>query len=172
MRQRKRLFSSKPVAEPAPRFTVEKDHVVTIDYTLNDENGTVVDTTEGRGVLSYIHGSNQIPKVFQESMQGHYSGDKVSKTFPPQDTFGEYDQSRIQELEAPLFEDVKKLQKGMQFETMTEAGLRVVTVTDVEENSATVDLNHPLAGKTLTFSATIVSVRPAAPDEIEMNRIR
>lgn len=172
MRQRKRLFASKAPVAPAPKFTVEKDHVVTIDYNLMDDEGTVVDSTEGRGVLSYIHGSTQIPEAFQQSMQGHYSGDKISRTFSPQEAFGVYDESKTQELESPLFEDVTKLQKGMRFETMTEAGLRVVTIADAEENSATIDLNHPLAGKTLTFAATIVSVRPAAHDEIELGRIR
>ena len=58
----------------------------------------------------------------------------------------------------------------MQYEIMTDEGLRAVTILSNEGNTVKADLNHPLAGKSFNFEATIVSVRPATPEELERSR--
>lgn len=172
MRQRKRLFATREPQAVKPRFSIHQDHVVTLDYAIRDDDGKVLDTTEGHGVMSYVQGSGQMLPKLQEALEGHHSGDKITLRLLPQDAWGARDENKVQVLEKPLFEDVEEIEEGMQFEMMLDAGLRVVTVLDVDDNMISVDLNHPLAGKTLNIAATVVSVRPASPDEIESGQAR
>ena len=167
-----KLFRSRAPAEPkVPQFMVEDDHVVTIDYTLLDEQGGVLDSTDGKGVLSYIHGSSQLPNAFQEHLQGRQAGDKIKHFFAAREVYGAYDESRTIELERPLLEGVDEIKPGMRFQTMTDEGLRCITVVDVDENIVVSDLNHPLAGKAMIFNATVVSVRPAAKEELACGKV-
>lgn len=161
---------NEPEVKP-PRYEVQKEHIVTIDYTLADDEGNFVDTTEGKGVLSYLHGSDQILESMQAALKGCFSGDHVSRRLVSKKAFGAYDEEKTQEFERPLF-DAENIEEGMRFEMMTDEGLRVVTVLDVDDHTIKVDLNHPLAGKDLNFEATVVSVRPASPDELERDQVR
>ncbi|HGG60443.1 MAG TPA: peptidylprolyl isomerase [Gammaproteobacteria bacterium] len=171
-RTSKRLFGARePVAPPPPQHLVEDGHVVTIDYKLLDETGRVLDTTEGRGLLSYIHGSDQLPRAFQEKLQGRQAGEKVNHQFGASEVYGPRDSANVTELERPLLEGVHEIKPGMRFQTMTDEGLRCVTVLDVDDNVVTVDLSHPLAGQKLLFTATVVSVRPAAREELASGKV-
>lgn len=164
--------SSNRNPEPkTPRYPVQSSHIVTIDYTVTDEDGEIVDTTRDRGVLSYLHGSHEIPKCFQSALEDHYPGDKVSTDCEVSDAYGDVDASLIREYDLPLFAGVDEIEAGMRFEIASEAGPKLVTVVDVDDNSVKVDENHPLAGKALGFNCTIVSVRPATEDEIETGRV-
>lgn len=155
----------------APRFPVQKDHVVTIDYTVTDEDGEIVDTTRDRGVLSYLHGSEEIPRCFQEAMEDRYPGDKVSTDCEVSDAYGEPNDDLIREYDLPLFAGVEEIKEGMRFEVPTETGPKLVTVVEVNDNLIKVDENHPLAGKALGFNCTIVSVRPATDDELDTGSV-
>ncbi len=168
---KKNLFRTAPPEPATPQFLVEDGHVVTIDYSLMDEDGKVLDTTEGRGLLSYIHGSNQLPLAFQEKLQGRQTGEKVRHHFAAHEVYGMRDSNHVAEMERPLFEGVDDIKPGMRFQTMTDQGLRCITVLDVDDNTVTADLNHPLAGKPLIFTATIVSVRPAAREELASGKV-
>lgn len=146
-------------AEPESLF-IENDRIVTIDYKIEDENGEIYDSTEGKGPLSYIHGSDQIPQIFQEQLQGHRKSDQVSNILGGNEAYGVYDESKIQELERPLMEDEHAIEEGQIFETVTREGRRCIRILAVSDNSVTADLNHPLAGKVIRFSATVLNVSP------------
>ncbi|RUM93502.1 MAG: peptidylprolyl isomerase [Thiothrix sp.] len=169
-KKRKSLFGKKaPEAKASPsRCDVKENHVVTIDYTISDDTGAFLDTTEGHGAFSYMHGSNEIIPSLQAALEGHFPGDQIAEHISSQDGYGAYDESKIQMFETPLFleEDARE---GMQYEIMTDEGLRSVTVLSNEGNIVKTDLNHPLAGKSFNFEATIISVRPASIEEVEMS---
>ena len=170
-KKRKPLFGKKePRTEspPTPRCDVKQNHVVSIDYTISDDAGAFLDTTEGHGVLTYIHGSSQIPHSIQAVLEGHFPGDRVAEHIVSEDAYGAYDKSKIQMIEAPLFAE-EEPKEGMRYEIMTEEGLQAVTILSNEGNTVKADLNHPLAGKSFNFEATIVSVRPATVEEVERN---
>ncbi len=172
-RRRKGFFASHK-EEPelkTPRFPVQQDHVITLDYTLTDENGTLLDTTMERGVFAYLHGSPMLPACFQETLEGHYAGDKVSAHYTSEQAFGEHEPSCLKEYELPLFTGVDELKVGMCFEMPTSQGPKFVTVVEVDDNQITVDENHPLAGKNMDFNCTIVSVRPATEEEVENGKV-
>ena len=172
-KKRKSLFGkkdeAKAQAEAVPRCDVQDNHVITIDYTISDDAGTFLDTTEGHGAVSYIHGSHEIIPALQAVLEGHFPGDRVAEHIASNNAYGDYDPSKIKDLETPLFAEDEP-RKGMQYEIMTDEGLRAVTILSNEGNTVKADLNHPLAGKSFNFEATIVSVRPATPEELERSR--
>ncbi len=170
-KKRKSLFGKKDEAkaQAVAVCNVQDNHVITIDYTISDDAGTFLDTTEGHGAVSYIHGSHEIIPALQAVLEGHFPGDRVAEHIASNNAYGAYDPSKIKELETPLFAE-EEPQKGMQYEIMTNEGLRAVTVLSNEGNFVKADLNHPLAGKSFNFEATIVSVRPATPEELERSR--
>ena len=174
--QTKKSFFGSAEPEPVqPQYMVEDGNVVTIEYIILDEEGTILDTTDGKGVLSYIQGSKQLPLAFQEKLQGRQTGDKVKHSFNAWEVYGERDANNVMELERALLESDGKICAGMKFQIMTDDGLRCVTVIDDNEmddnNVITVDLNHPLAGIPILFHATVVSVRPAAKEEMESGKV-
>ncbi|MGF1545902.1 MAG: peptidylprolyl isomerase [Thiotrichales bacterium] len=158
---------------PRPRFKVERDQVVTVDYTIRDEDEPeiVLDSTNGRGLLTYLHGRGQLPTGIEHALENHVPGDKITAVIPARDAFGEPDHNARQSLEKALFFEVEEFEVGMEYELPTGDGLRYARVVDVDENVVTVDLNHPLSGKNLNLSALVVSVRPASEDEIAQGKV-
>ena len=172
--KRKGLFSrSEPTPEqPAtPKPKVAKDCVVSIDYTIADDEGNILDTTQGRSDYSYIHGSSQLLPGLQRELEGKSVGDVVSTRLLPKDAYGMHDPERVQAIELPYFTDVSQIEEGMEFEIRTNEGMRLVTVKHIDETEVTVDLNHPLAGKTLHVSANIQNIRPASEIEKKNNEV-
>lgn len=172
-RRGRRLFSTHREPEvKTPQYPVTDGHVVTIDYSVFDDEGNMLDTTRDRGVLTYLHGSNMLPVGIQKAVEGFHAGDKVSdRIVPPEEGFGARDEEKIAEYEASLFADVNEIVAGQLFQIDTGEGRKIVTVVDVDDQVIKVDLNHPLAGATLHLDATIVSVRPATEEELTQGMV-
>ncbi len=144
---------------------VEKDKVVSIEYTLKDEHGNVIDASNGNP-LAYLHGHGQIIPGLEKALEGKTVGDKLTVTVPAAEAYGERVEQLVQEVPRQLFQGVDKIEVGMRFEAQSEQGVHSVEVTKVDGDTITVDGNHPLAGKDLTFDVEIVEIRDATPDEL------
>jgi FKBP-type peptidyl-prolyl cis-trans isomerase SlyD len=146
---------------------IAKDTVVSLNYELFDSSGELLERVDEQ--ISYLHGGYDgiFPRV-EEALQGKIVGEKCSITMQPDEAFGEYDHNLI-EVE-PRSSFPKEVAVGMQFEGAPEASddddFTLFTVVEVTENEVTVDGNHPLAGKTLTFNCTVTGVRNATEDEL------
>jgi FKBP-type peptidyl-prolyl cis-trans isomerase SlyD len=150
---------------------VEKDKVVEIDYTLKDENGDVLDSSEGRQPLSYIQGiGNLIPGV-ESALEGKSSGERVEITVPPETGYGVRDDSLLLTIQREKFGEVEDLQRGLRFRMDTPDGPMIFTVVRFDETEVLVDGNHPLAGMTLNFDITVQSVREATTEELEHGHV-
>ena len=143
---------------------------VTLDYTLRDEEGDLIDasTEEGGEPMRYVHGYASIIPALEFAVQGLRVGEEKSVVVEPQDGFGSYDDELVMEIgkdEVPQGDDV---QVGDEFTAVgpngEEAALHVV---EVFEDSVLVDGNHPLAGVTLHYHVKVRDIRPATPEEIE-----
>jgi len=146
--------------------------VVTIDYTLTDDQGKVIDSSKGGEPLAYIQGIGNIIPGLENALEGKKSGDSLKVSIAPADGYGERDDSMMQAVPRQMFENADEIQVGMQFQTMTEGGHpMVVTVTDISPETITVDANHPLAGQTLNFDVTIVDVRDATEEELDHGHV-
>ena len=172
-RRGRRLFSTHREPEvKTPQYPVQDGHVVTIDYTVFDDEGNVLDTTRDRGVLTYLHGSDMLPQGIQKALEGLHSGDKISdRIIAPDAAYGEYDEGKTAEYEAALFVDNEGIVEGKMYEIQTRTGMKIVRVLEVDDQIIKVDLNHPLAGRALHLDATIVSVRPATEEELTNGRV-
>ena len=150
---------------------ISKDKVVSINYTLKDDEGEILDTSEGRGPLAYIHGSGSIIPGLETALEGKNQGDKLDVKVAPEDGYGQRDDSQVQVIPKNLFEGVEAIEPGMQFQAQSDAGVRIVTVKDVSEDQVTVDANHPLAGMNLNFNVEVTEVRDATSEELQHGHV-
>lgn len=145
--------------------------VVTIDYTLKDDNGNILDSSSD-GKFAYLHGSNNIIPGLENALTGKSSGDEVNVTVNPADGYGEHNDSMVQAVPRDMFDSEQEIQVGMQFHAQSPQGeMIVVTVTDIDGDDITVDGNHPLAGKNLNFGVKVVDVREATSEEIDHGHV-
>ena len=140
----------------------EKGKVVSIHYTLKNDAGSVLDSSEGRDPLNYLHGHGNIIGGLESALEGKASGEKLDVQIAPEDGYGVRDDNLLQSVPRTQFDPDQKIEPGMQF----QAGQQIVTVTEVSDDSVTVDGNHPLAGETLHFSVSVEEIRDASEEEI------
>ncbi|WP_111641262.1 FKBP-type peptidyl-prolyl cis-trans isomerase [Marinimicrobium alkaliphilum] len=146
-------------------MNISNNCVASFHYTLTDGEGKVLDSSEGREPLAYLHGASNIIPGLEKEMSGKTAGDKFKATIPAAEAYGERNDQLIQELPATMFSGVDNVEAGMQFHAQTEQGMQVVTVVSVEGENVTIDANHPLAGIDLTFDVEVTEVREASEDE-------
>lgn len=156
---------------------VAKNTVVTLDYSVSDPEGVLVDA--GKDPLVYLHGGyDDIFPMIEEAMHGKKIGESVTVKMQPDDAFGEYDAELIQIEARSAFP--KELQVGMQFEGLPEGAdeedededdILIYRVTEIADDKVVLDGNHPLAGMALVFTCTVTAVRPASAEEVEHGHI-
>src|SRR5688572_1549777 len=146
-------------------MAIEKDKVVSIDYTLTGEDGQVLDSSQGREPLAYLHGAGNIIPGLENALEGKAPGDELNVMVPPDQAYGPRDERMVQPVPRTAFQGVADIQPGMQFQANTNAGPRLITVVDVAADQVTIDANHPLAGATLNFDVKVVNVRDATNEE-------
>jgi FKBP-type peptidyl-prolyl cis-trans isomerase SlyD len=145
--------------------------VVTIDYTLKDDNGKVLDSSTD-GQFAYLHGANNIIPGLENALNGKSAGDEVEVTVSPAEGYGERNDSMVQAVPRDMFESEQEIVVGMQFHAQSPEGdMVVVTVTDVDKDDITVDGNHPLAGMDLNFGVKVIEVREATAEEIDHGHV-
>lgn len=150
---------------------IEKDKVVAIDYTLKNDGGEVLDSSQGSEPLSYIQGSGNLIPGVENALEGKNPGDRVEVTVPPETGYGLRDEALVLTIEREQFSEVKDLQEGFRFRMDTPDGPAVFTVMKVDESEVLVDGNHPLAGMTLDFDITVQSVRDATAEELDHGHV-
>lgn len=151
---------------------IAKDTVVSIDYTLTDDDGNVIDTSEGRGPLAYLHGSGGIIPGLESELEGEETGAELKVKVAPADGYGERDDALKQVVSRDQFQGVEELEVGMQFRVDSNNGPMIITIIGIEDEQVTVDGNHPLAGVTLNFDVTVREVRAATPEELEQGLVQ
>lgn len=145
---------------------IGKNSVVSIHYTLTDPTGTVIDSSQGRDALPYLHGAGNIIPGLENALLGKAKGDNIKVVIQPEQGYGVKNDKLIQRVPKTAFQGVPEVKVGMQFQAQGPQGTQVVRVVDVSGDNVTVDANHPLAGVTLHFDVTVDNVRPATPEEI------
>lgn len=150
---------------------VQNDHVVSIDYTLKNDAGEVMDTSEQNGPLAYLHGHQNIIPGLEKALDEKSVGDSFTVSIEPADAYGERDERMIQTVPRSMFQGVDEIEPGMRFQAQTEGGVTVVTIKEVNGDEITLDGNHELAGETLHFDVEVKDVRPASEEELEHGHV-
>lgn len=143
-----------------------ENSVVSMHYTLTNNKGEVLDSSQGGDPLTYLHGSGNIIPGLEKALTGKQVGDKLQVTVAPAEGYGEHDPALIQQVPKRAFQGVPNIEPGMTFHAQSSQGPMRVTVTAVQGDMVTVDGNHPLAGETLNFDVEITEVRAATLEEI------
>lgn len=150
---------------------ISENKSVFIDYELKDEQGLVMDTSNGREPLNYIHGHGSLIVGLEKALEGKAIGNEFNVKISPEDAYGQRNQDLIQKLPRKDLSGTDEIKLGMQLELKFENGdLRLVTVTEIDDHYVTFDGNHPLAGKDLNFDITVRDVRDAS--ETELSKVK
>lgn len=141
---------------------IESGTTVQITYTLTDDAGEVLDSNEGQAPLRYVHGRQEIVPGLERALDGLRAGDERRVTVPAADAYGPVDPGAVAEVPRQTV-PADALVPGTELVARRQDGAtRAVRVKEVRESTVVLDLNHPLAGKTLHFDVRIVDVAPAA----------
>lgn len=141
--------------------------VVTLDYTLTDDQGSTIDSSEGRGDFAYLHGYGNIIPGLEKALTGKTVGDELNVRVEPAEGYGERMDELVQVVPRDMFETDQEISIGMQFHAQSSDGqMVVVTVTDTTDESVTVDGNHQLAGTPLNFAVKVIDIRDASEEEL------
>jgi FKBP-type peptidyl-prolyl cis-trans isomerase SlyD len=146
---------------------VEEDKVVVFHYTVS-EGGERVESSHDRGEpLAFLVGKGGLIPGLEKALMGREAGEKFSVDVAPSEAYGERRDDFTQRVPKKYFRDADHLKPGMlTVLSVSGGGQRQVTVLKVGSSVVDVDLNHPLAGKTLTFDVEIIDVRDATADEL------
>ncbi|TDV69796.1 peptidylprolyl isomerase [Pseudomonas sp. LP_7_YM] len=146
---------------------IAANKAVSIDYTLTNDAGEVIDSSAGGAPLVYLQGAGNIIPGLEKALEGKDIGDELKVAIEPEDAYGEYSAELVSTLNRSMFEGVDELEVGMQFHASAPDGqMQIVTIRDLDGDDVTVDGNHPLAGQRLHFQVKIVTIRDASEEEL------
>ncbi len=150
---------------------VSDKKAVTIHYTLTNQAGDTLDSSRNGDPLSYLHGVGALVPGLERELEGKSAGDSIAVTIQPEDGYGHKSDQLIQSVPKAAFHFDGDIEAGMRFQAETDHGIELVEVVAVDDDSVTVDANHPLAGQTLNFDVDVVDVRNATAEEIEHGHV-
>lgn len=146
---------------------IRENCVVSIHYTLTNDDGQQLDSSSGQDPFVYLHGSRGIIPGLEQALEGKSPGDEFQVTIPPGEAYGEVNDSLIQTVPREAFAGIENLEPGMQFQTRDPNGQTLnITIQEVGDDSVKIDANHPLAGQALHFDVSITEVREATEEEV------
>ena len=142
--------------------------VVSIQYTLKDVDGQLLDSSDESEPFTYLHGTGNIVVDLDKALSGKSAGDQLTVEVSPQEGYGEVDSKEIKTVDKSVFRGVDSIQVGMTFNAQSADGSsKSIKVTAIEGDKITIDSNHPLAGITLHFEVQVISIRKATEIEID-----
>ena len=153
-------------------MTIAANKAVSIDYTLTNDAGEVIDSSAGGAPLVYLQGAGNIIPGLEKALEGKAVGDELTVAVEPEDAYGEYAAELVSTLSRSMFEGVDELEVGMQFHASAPDGqMQIVTIRELDGDDVIVDGNHPLAGQRLNFKVKVVNVRDASEEEVAHGHI-
>lgn len=150
---------------------IASNHVVSIDYTLKSNEGDIIDSSEDRAPLEYIQGVGNLIPGLEKELEGKEAGDKVNAVVAPEEGYGIRNEELVQTVQKSQFQNPGDVREGAQFQVQAGEQVRIATITDVEGDDVTLDLNHPLAGETLHFDVEVKEVREASAEELDHGHV-
>jgi FKBP-type peptidyl-prolyl cis-trans isomerase SlyD len=153
-------------------MTIKANSVVSIDYTLKNDDGQVIDSSSGGDPLKYLHGHSNIVPGLESALAGKAAGESVKVSVPPAEGYGEHDPERVFDVARDRLPEDLDPQVGTMLGMQTPEGHTLpLTITKVTTESVTVDANHQLAGQTLHFEVEVREVRDATAEEVSHGHV-
>ena len=153
-------------------MSLELNKVVTFNYILKDQEGTVLDSTVNKEPLIFMSGTSQILPKLEEELGEMLIGGKKNVKIVAAEAYGEYDEKAVQNIKKEQFPHDAKVEVGVRYVANSpEGGQMPFVITEVKEKDVTVDFNHPLAGKDLEFDVELIDIRDATAEEIQHGHV-
>ena len=148
---------------------IAQKNYVAIDYKLTLESGQEIDKSPAGQPLGFITGFGQVIPGLEKALMGRVAGDNAQLVIEPEEAYGPVKDDLFQEVPKSQFPDDVELKPGMNFEAQSPRGPMLITIEKINDNNDTVsvDLNHPMAGKQLHFDINVVEVREPTPEELQ-----
>src|ERR1700733_5449690 len=147
-------------------MSIAQDQVVSINYTLKDDAGAVIDQSAAGEPLTYLHGHGNLIPGLERELAGKNTGDRLQVKITPADGYGEYDRALVQKVPRRALKGLADVRVGMRLQAQTAGGERPGTGPNLTGDMVTLDGNHPLAGKNLNFDVEVTQVRAATAEEL------
>lgn len=145
--------------------------VVTMEYTLLNPEGEVLDSTEGKAPLSYLHGASNIIAGLEDELEGLQQGDAFEVVVPFAKGYGPIQKRLFNEIPRSRFPEDAKLEVGERFFMNGANGRTSVRVVSIQDDQVTIDANHGLAGVDLHFKGSIVGIREGSSQELNAGEV-
>lgn len=157
------LAFSATAEKPKNDRTVKDGMMVSLDYTLKSPDGKTIETSKGKEPLKYVHGQKMMIPGLEKELTGMKVGGEKHVTVKPEDAYGKVNPDAVQEVPKEKI-PANALQVGAVLAARSPEGAVVpMTVREIKEKTVVMDMNHPMAGKTLVFDIKVVDIQPAPP---------
>lgn len=151
------MLSSPLHAEEAKVIT--EGSKVSLEYTLNIDGGETVDSNTGDEPLVYTQGNQEIIPALEEELQGLAPGDEKQVTLEPEEAYGTVDPDAFREVPLEQIPEDARSEGQLLVMQDQQGNQQQIKVSEIRDETALLDLNHPLAGKTLQFDVKVVDVQ-------------
>lgn len=141
---------------------IRKGCVVSLHYTLTNDDGEVIDTSAGYEPLEYVQGNGEIIPGLEKFLEGEDVGFAGKVAIAPEDAYGEYNHGLLLLAQRDNFPEDMEIEIGIQVQTELPDGVAMFRITKIDDNGITLDANHPLAGKVLHFDVEVLDVQDSA----------
>jgi FKBP-type peptidyl-prolyl cis-trans isomerase SlyD len=146
---------------------IAENKVVTLNFTLTDDAGNVLDSTDHEGPFSFISGKGMVLPKLEEAVSVMMIGTKKQLMLNAKDAYGEFNEDAVQAVGKENFPEDFILEAGMEYMASNPDGVQMpFIITNVEDETVTIDFNHPLAGKNLNFDLELLDVRDTTAEEL------
>lgn len=153
-------------------MAIGQNKVITMNYTLKDNDGNIIQTTENKEPFSFLTGNRQILPKLETEIDGMIIGSKKNVKIPANEAYGEYSEQAIQQVNKNNFPGNVDLKVGMEFVANSPEGNQMpFIITDIKDEEVTIDFNHPLAGVDLEFDIELIDVRDATVEELQHGHV-
>jgi FKBP-type peptidyl-prolyl cis-trans isomerase SlyD len=140
---------------------VREGSIVALEYTLSDDNGNILDSSDGKDPMIYVHGQGQIVPGLEKALTGMKAGEEKTVSVKPEEGYGHRDPKAFQEIPRENF-PAESLKVGAMLTARSPDGMPIrMRVHEIKDKVVLVDFNHPLAGKTLTFKVKVSEIKTA-----------
>ena len=146
--------------------SVAKDTIATVHYTGTLPDGEVFDSSRDKDPMTFLVGHKNMIPGFEEELMGASQGETRTFTLPPERAYGERNDDAIQQVSRDQFPENMEIKPGMMMAAQTDQGPIPFTISEINGDQITIDFNHQMAGKTLTFEVEVIDVRDATPQEL------
>ncbi len=146
-------------------------HVVTLNYTLTNNEGDIIDQALD-GSFVYLHGASNIITGLEKELTGKTVGDQFAVKVSPEEGYGERNDALVEEVPRDMFPAEHEIAPGMMFHAQGPQGQAItVTVLEANEQTVKIDANHALAGVELNFDVEVMEIREAEQVEIDHGHV-